>query len=348
MLDKVSVPPYGLIEVRGPSERDELLTELCRALPESRIAVVVANRREVRRFCRLLQEPLAVPVYDAHSKDRWRIPSVTVVTSDLSASCRDDDFDVMIFADSRAAMSQAAYEGASRRFRAASYGFICRGERFGRPDWLRLHSVCGEVVHRTTRSLPADVTVVFLSFRHTRQPLGKSPLDRKKECFWHNPDRNKCVVDLARAIQSKNRRWLAKLPCWQTLVSTSPLAERKTYSVAILVESPEHARELQKALPDWDVLISENGTTAGWPNDQPLHQVIFTERAAQSLPLVDTDVLIRATGGRTPFPVREAGHDGEAPEAMVILDITDEGIDHVRSDTCQRRADYARHDWHVL
>jgi hypothetical protein len=190
--------------------------------------------------------------------------------------------------------------------------------------------------------------VAFLPFQQDRQPIGKTALERKREAIWHNPDRNAYIVDLVRAIQSNDQQWLARIPCWQTLASVNPLEEGEAYSVAVLVESPEHARELQRQMPDWNVLIAENGSTIGWPDGQPLHRVILTERAAQNLLLVDTDVLIRATGGQTPFPVREARHDQVAQEAMAILDIADEGCAQMHSDTRQRRADYVGHDWHVV
>ena len=109
----------------------------------------------------------------------------------------------------------------------------------------------------------------------------------------------------------------------------------------IVVESPEHARKLQRLLPKWQVLDMMSGKPS--PNSDLPRRIIATTSyvAAKG---IRAQVWIRATG--TPWPLRlknfpprsDTGYKG----AVLLVDIQDQMDAQATDDTERRIQEYQR------
>jgi hypothetical protein len=119
------------------------------------------------------------------------------------------------------------------------------------------------------------------------------------------------------------------------------------------VESTEHGRELLRRLPDWKLIDavprSGPGHRQQGPNDPlaGLGQTIITLTAATKMPSLDTQVLIRATGGEWPldlqgFPPVQVN---QARTGIILIDCADDGDDSTRHDSRCRLREYVERGW---
>jgi hypothetical protein len=174
-------------------------------------------------------------------------------------------------------------------------------------------------------------------------------LARKRFAFWNNATRNDFIATVARAFSEADEQalWACGL-----LLAGGGITLTGRPAVTVLVESAEHARELLRRLPGWEVLDAVPKPPGGRPSFpihpfklRPLDRVIVTALAAARLEVVDTDLVLRA-GPESPlelpgFPPRSVG-----PRRLVLLvDVADDGDGLARAAVGRRLRDYAGRGW---
>ena len=155
--------------------------------------------------------------------------------------------------------------------------------------------------------------------------------------MWHHKERNKLVAAVAEAAVSSDTASLRRLGLRNEHLAA--LRHSKDPAVNVLVESPEHGRELLSLLPEWPLLADGsaaiNPASHGDTPDTVGPAIVTTAYAAQHV--LDPDVVIRATG--TPWPLRlrdfPPSHDDQHTK-ILIVDFTD-GQDPGAAAAAQRR-----------
>lgn len=190
-----------------------------------------------------------------------------------------------------------------------------------------------------------------------RSVSGLTELGRKRRYCWHNEQRNDLIAVLANAFWNGDREQLWKHGLLLTK-DQDVFLTADTRSVAILVESTEHGRELCRRLPGWKLwdAVPRPAQPDRHPTDAPsiwdlgvLNKVVFTLMQASLMENVYTDVLIVASGQGWPealpgFPPRSwrGGHQ------VLLVDLADDFDGDARQATLRRQSLYASRGWHEL
>lgn len=190
-------------------------------------------------------------------------------------------------------------------------------------------------------------------------PLGPPPrvrrgdaLDWKRKAVWNNACRNDYIALLADALSRRNERQLEQLGVFLT---ADDLA--RSQSVAILVESVEHGRELHRRLDGWELWTqvprnSGNESISSQSVDlfklRACDKVIMTLVSASRQTEIDAHILIRADGTRWPlmldgFPTAASASDSE----VQMIDLADDLDKLSRAATQARLRDYRRLGWQI-
>jgi hypothetical protein len=145
------------------------------------------------------------------------------------------------------------------------YALVRPGRQADRLAQLRLEAMAGPVIYRR-RLRRHRVRVVLLPVT-TCPPAGTTPLERKRLWYWHNADRNQAIANVAQAFAYLDWPYLHQAGL--TMVDLAEHTYRNFCWVAVLVESPEHGRQLLPLLPGWTMLDNtpppEHGPEAGQP-----------------------------------------------------------------------------------
>lgn len=182
---------------------------------------------------------------------------------------------------------------------------------------------------------PVPVTVVVLPSRGTR-PGGETAdaFEQKKHLYWFNVRRNRRIADVAKKLTNAKRKTVRALVGDDGPLVGQIVSAAKT-GVAVLVETPAHARELAALLPGWAVWTANDLEVA---QPEPGCGVITTERAAQET-VVRAELLLRATGTRWPLP--DIGWPWpEYAESGVLVDFADEFHHQAKKNAAPRIESY--------
>jgi hypothetical protein len=166
-------------------------------------------------------------------------------------------------------------------------------------------------------------------------------LQRKRRAIWRNQVRNRRVADLARAIHQGHAKVLAK---HGIRLRTDQL--QSIGNADILVESTEHGHELLGYLRDWqmyDLAPVEDPNPYGPEDDAPVPPCRIMTLAYAAQRMIETDVLICATGGRTSL-----ARAGAQVQPYLVIDIADGGDAQAIRDAQWRFRDYWAQGWRVL
>src|SRR3954451_25174959 len=94
---------------------------------------------------------------------------------------------------------------------------------------------------------------------------GAAPaLGRKRTLYWHNRVRNEYVAAVAKAVVEGERAALRQVGLRNR--DGRLLKDVDRTKIAVLVETPEHARKLIPLLPGWKALDLVPGGAAGGDN----------------------------------------------------------------------------------
>jgi hypothetical protein len=171
----------------------------------------------------------------------------------------------------------------------------------------------------------------------------RDALERKRTEYWRNAPRNGLIASVARGVLSANWRRLRAHGLPEAVVREAGHGDRR---VAMLVESPEHGRELKRLLPDWTLCDATTHASCDVHDGGP--RIVTLVYAAKHG--VSADVVIRATG--TPFPLTVKNFPGARDEgddrAVLLVDFFDVGSVRRENESRARFHDYTERGYHLV
>jgi hypothetical protein len=297
-----------------------------RAYPEARIAVGVPTYKLLWRVLRPLRARVGerLGLYTARQKTFGRV-SVGLV-GQLPRGSGEWDLLALPFAE------QTAGDGALRVVMSGQYRRVLaftRSRRTGDADLdRRLLVIAGRVWPEGQG--PTAVTAVVLPTRGTRPGEMADAFGEKQQLVWFNDRRNRRIAEVAKGLIRARKKPLRALFGGDEQLAGQVATAAKS-GVAILVETPVHARELAALLPGWAVWSADDLD----PDDpKPGRGIIITERATSHFG-IGAGVLVRATGTRWPLP-KIGWPRPKAATSGVLVDFADDFHPQARANALSR------------
>lgn len=345
-LHAVLSNPRGLIMTDSREEAVDLAVLLLAVRPTSSAAVVVENTAAVRVLKRQLNEMTdrVAMLYD--DPRLWSTqPRILVCTPFTARLCRVEDFQLVVFADVDAALSGHLDE-IFRNEGHRRYCFVPEGRQFTPRDQLKLEVLCGEIICQPEEQPDTDVRVYFAdSPSSAADTAGLTPPQRKRWHIWRDDLRNDYVARIASAVDQQDLPVLRELGVLLDEDQNFFLRRRTSeLGTVVLVEVPEHARELALRLPGWEVLDGRGLPMEGF-NDFGGEWLETPKRAVITITKGNTasviaDHWIRADGTDTPWQASWGPQGFLSNPEMLVIDIQDSFDCQAARDARRRRRDY--------
>lgn len=341
-LTAAAARPAGLIELDYGPQFLHRVGQLLVLFPAARVVALVPDRRKLGGYVTALEEHLDDPVGRVTQTRRVESPRCLVATYETVALYRPAGQVVLVIPEASRDPAGACRAVARATGVARVFAFAHDLRHFDADEVLMTEAVAGPVIHSAPVT-SAPVRVFVLPAPAATVPTTHDALALKRAAYWHNADRNRLVADAARAILVGDSEALSALgfpvsggvlPCTTSLPR-----------VLVLVESPEHGRELTKLLPGWPLLTTATSNPATVPCTAPgvIATVPYTARHK-----VPPDVVVRATGGHGPLTVKgfpwPAAFDQATP---AVIDFDDRAHHLGRRHSNQRVTEYRHAGWAV-
>ena len=260
LADVIGRNPRGQIVVSSLKEAIQYVAKLGELLADQNIVVVAANRKKVESIRRGVQRLTDRRVTDELSMT-WRSkPYFSVCLPDSYKHCQPHDWQVVIFADEQSARAKLSFEHIDTLAACRRYALVPGGQRREAGAQLRLEAATGAVIYRSPTVAPPTppVWAAMVQARQEQLPPGLNPLERKRRGIWLNDERNVVIMSIANALRTGKLKRLAKygfppavIRRWTAVLKTmqgQSLMPRPLVQLAVVVESPEHARQLRTLL----------------------------------------------------------------------------------------------------
>ena len=247
--------PLGRIEARNVKDVVTRIVELYRLFPEAKIVVGVATRKRARGLWWLLTESLGEPVGREWGEARRFKARITISTFAYFNAFDPREVDVLLLPDADEVVGETAKKHIPVLTTQVKrvYAFEPPNHRASDAERLSIEAMAGEVIHRIGNSA-AQVQVSACPVTLPLRVNGLEGLERKRRGLWNNARRNALVGRVARAVAARELHKLVHLGVTVAGDVGPWLHQLHRPRVFVLVESLEHARELQKNLTDWAVL----------------------------------------------------------------------------------------------
>lgn len=347
----------GLIHAPRLVDRLNLVTAAAYAFPEAVIVLVAPTRKLARALAQRWQDQTGQPVEVRNSGGCVISDSRLIVATQSGLDpCRSD---LIFFLEATDLLSQCYWPLLKEIKTRHLYGFSASKHGREELELLYLTGFYGEVVHDADklRAPSTPVSVHLTEMPWLNMPVNSSGLERKRQAVWNNNRRNEVVAAVAKAVVDDSQDDL--IAYGLDLGGKGGRSRHRRPRVAILVESPEHGRALQRLLPTWPLLKDRKNREVGFSSisrrdshdlDEGLPGLaIVTMMHAQDIDQFDVDVLIRADGNGWPlklpgFPPRlEACEDRGA----TLIDFGDESDAASAEATRARLEGYRSKGWTV-
>jgi hypothetical protein len=361
LLRNLDREPRGQILISSRIDQIKAIVLINRFF-RGRIAVVCENRSEAYRITARLRSFIKgpIPIITKHfvaSHTRLEVGTV---------DCIDFYFrDVVIFARAAQVQGSRTLGNLYRRLkRQRIYGLTSDRERLSPRQHFFLEGLIGPVLGQLggTRKRCREVALCLANWRCKDHEYGPFGLAWKRDAIWHNAERNESVASIARALVDGVQQSLWEAGIFLESMSKT-IAAGHPRKVAILVESPEHAKELIQRLPGWRIMTS-HGKTSSMTSDSPgllsrtgradpireLDRTIITIIEFRSLERLALDVLIRADGTPWPLslPIISDRKQGEERGPLVMIDFHDSFDSVALEATRDRLKTYSDQGWKLM
>jgi hypothetical protein len=241
------------------------------------------------------------------------------------------------------------------------YGVRVPADRHWPRRELFLEAILGPVLGESEAGsgMSVGVSVQLARWPGEDCACGGFGLEWKRRAIWHNGERNDAIARIAGALADGDE---SRLRGYGLFVDTPSFDKgpARRLRVVLLVESPEHGRELAARLPGWRVLTDVQAVAAGRaasagpeeradvPDepDSPVGTIVTVARPRR-LRRLGADIVVRADG--TPWPLDLPGL-GDRPRrgGLAIVDMVDH-CDPVAQDASRKRvAGYTGRGWAVV
>jgi hypothetical protein len=337
----------GQVIVDNEDDALEALCELISRWKDESILVVAKSPKAVQNLIRRANRKLTGIVTD----DRHAFQSesqVVVVDPYLFSGANRYDWDVVILWGSDFLHRDFTRKGCLTTSRTLQKHHVspvkCYVIHYGghmeKLDQLTLEQFCGGVLDdRRVKPDAPDVDVVMVRHDGPVPEITEemSILDRKRTQIWRNRPRNELIAQIAEEIATGDPQRLQELGLIREQLDPE--------SIAILVESPEHAERLAELLPEWNVRTYAAGPNGCTPNDPTTNQYIVTERYLVENPL-KVDILVRVTGGPHPLAL-PAGAGMPVLRELTLLDFVQVDDNQSVRDGQRRAKNYEESNWPI-
>jgi hypothetical protein len=336
--------PRGQLVVSHQGELVQTLAWMVDGFRSANVAIVLASNDQAERLEAALSRQTRRCVSREPLVGRGAAAVYLCQAHDMAFLNR-DLWDVVIVAGARTAVSRQVYGCGLGLSEQLLYCVYCHAERLGRNERLRLYALCGPVVLDTTRDPPPQVRVELTSAdclrtrsQNAKHFFSAEKMLASKRNWWASPAGNHHVAQLATAAAHCDLPALWNKGLLLTQGEGFFQQWQSAPHVAILVENPEHARQLHKLLPEWKCLNLIPGRKRVTDLPSTFHRTIVTELFAHHIGL-KCDVLVRATTSSA-FPLENFARTQHA----FLVEVANEG------DVSAARAhlrDYANRGWTV-
>jgi hypothetical protein len=259
------------LEVRSFEDTLNLIALIAQLYPFARILILVPSQTQARDSVWHLRQKHQLRVR-LRGTSQWPTAQRLLISTfgpfrfwsqthpdEKTEKGTDHDWDVVLLPDPLRSLSSVACN-AMAKFSCLDcnvYSFIPQRANLSRGDRIVLTAICGRLAYTIpgarvgTQMLWVDVP--------TGKIVSGTPLEWKRGAYVHNARRNQFVAAVARAF---SRGDIGKLKKYGVRVRNDTPDTRggKTPSVAVLVESTEHGRELQNLL-GWPLFSYPGDTT---------------------------------------------------------------------------------------
>jgi hypothetical protein len=339
----------GQIEVRSAADALTKITQVVRGFRKARFVIAVATYRDAYRVMRKLEHQLTEEVRLATGQHYRQGGRCIVTTFPHMPPVCGDDWDALLLPTAIHGTGDGVAYRIGFRSYPRVYGFVEPQRRVDEQVSLRLEAMAGPVIHHLAKPrVPVRVLMVPVPTREVQ--YAATALERKRILYWHNPTRNAFIAAIAKAIAADDQGSLQGLG-----VPASHLPElrqSRRYRVAVLVESPEHARQLMPLLKGWplmSVVVATESVEAPSPKRRPRRAIMTTTYAA-TRGAKKADVVICATGTEwglriKQFPPRQ---DLTDQREVLVIDLADVTPLPAKTDTQRRIAEYVRRGIQVV
>ena len=356
LLDAVQNHPLGQIEVASFKSMVEAMRSIIHLYPKAHVLIPVATKATGRRIHRQLNDgPMDQGVRLIGTS--W--PStpcrclVTTFTPMFAANL--DPWEIILLPEIRGAVSDWGVHAMGGTFGDYTkvahriYSFRLPHVRLGRRDSLRLEVVSGEVIHRRGPQY-AGVRVLWLPTPSCPPVESNEGLEYKRLAYWNNGRRNDYIATVARAFVNRDGHKLSTYGI--PYDNDEPTLRHYPHSkLVMLVESPEHGRQMLKRLPAWeyrDAVPTRTPAPIPTTGILPDGWIVTSVRAVQEP--IPADIIIYAAGSQGNVQVRDFPPvlNDEEGRDVIVVDFRDRFDARATEDTSRRRRQYERVGWEEL
>jgi len=342
-LDAINEHPMGQIEVAKASDALDRCLLIAKAFPEAKILVVVARRRAAQELWNKLRKALGEKVQlllpgVVKKKNLARCAVGTFQRIDFETAAAAD---MVLLPFAEEATGNVAAEALARIAGRRVYAFIVAASKRDALQQIRLEAIAGRVVVRIAK-VRSTITVAFAPTPAKSAPKdGETVLDRKRNCYWANKERNRQIAAVCKAAAVRDFEALAKLGLER--FNFEAICDDRLPRVVALVEVPEHARHLAKLLPGWRVCAEmPNAETALRETAGNGNRIVSAVYATKHN--IDAHIVIRATGGDGPYRLKgfPPASEGSQGSPVLLIDFADTFCLEAAMDAKRRARRYQR------
>lgn len=347
-VQAVGDQPWGQI-LAARSMAPGMIAALVQFYNSENVLVVTKNAESVKHIARELRQRTNRHVSTGIEIARNTEPLVHI--QPLSGLDRSGhDWPVLIFADAESARSDTGMRQAVSMPDSLIYAIVSTEMKLDQEDLLRLRVTCGPELYRLTDApfTGTAVTVLLVRAKRKRRGSPRNPLRRKRMHLWDNDPRNQQVAELAEAFAAADLVTLGQLGVPVEALQQQLQDLGRQPRVAIVVESPNHARRLRLMLPEWQIAAGARLADKDLPMlPQECDRTILTLTRALAAGVL-ADVVIRADGTEQAWTWDLGPHYGLTGNSMIVVDLFDTFDAPASYAARRRRIDYAARDWKII
>ena len=291
----------GQVEVRSFNQTVAALLLIVRLFPKARILILVPTNSMARNLVHHLKPELGGRIRRRRPNEKPAAKGCLVSTFALfrfwsqhypDEGEPDRNWDLILLPDPLRSLGKVALAALVRfSFLACRlYSFIQPQAALSQRERVQLTAVSGPLIYRVPK-VRVGTQLLWVDVPNCGVVRWTSPLEWKREAYWHNTCRNEFVAAVARAFSRGDVGKLRKLGV-RVEGGVPDTRGGKSPVVAVLVESSEHGRELQKLL-GWPVFSYPSSTSETQQERTP--GVIVTATRAERRGLTP-DVMVVASG----------------------------------------------------
>jgi hypothetical protein len=349
LLTGLGSAPRGQILYQDHRELARWIGLLCEFFPRERIFIVVTNKSDAGVWRSKLKRHVSGRDLFVDPIAAKGVPGgVLISTPHWFGLANPDDWDVLVFLDPKAACAKQAISKFTEMEDQLRYCAAPRNCTAGPRMQFQIEELFGRPLNPTVAEQPAAVQVLALPYGQLGVGNNRSILETKRHHVWNDWDRCRFVGYVAVEFGSHtlNSSLLDSFgaPIWHGGQGASP-------AVAIMTETLEHARNLQRLLPGWELSADTYADDDGLPVSYGVPvggNTIVTASYAQLFG-VRVDVLIWAGGAHWPleddaFPRAAAGQK----DSVLLVDIADQHDTQLRKLSERRLVHYRNKGWKVI